>query len=205
MSSSATVQTRQRQPKSQQQYVSWEQFQRVHMEREDGYEYEWLDGVVERTPYSMDKTQLFILRNLQAFFRTLLFEQKVVGELIAEADLFFGKHHRRPDVCWLTDEQIDRLADDAREVPAFIIEIISNNDAINRVNDKMQDYRLAGVQVVWQIFPKQEHIHVYTGSALQHMTIYSGEEVCSAKPALSAFELEAEKIFEKKTTANTTS
>ncbi|MEL6720412.1 MAG: Uma2 family endonuclease [Bacteroidota bacterium] len=181
------------------QNVTWEEFRSDYMEREDGYEYEWLNGVVEKTIYSMDKTQLFILRNLQAYFRSLLFQNKVTGELIAEADLFFGQHHRRPDICWLTDEQIDSLADDQYEVPTFVIEIISNNDAINRVNDKMEDYRTAGVQVVWQIFPKHQQVHIYTGEQLEHMTVYSKEKNCSAVPVLPNFTLPAKDIFERKT------
>jgi Uma2 family endonuclease len=180
------------------QRISWEEFQSDHMEREDGYEYEWLNGIVERSPYSMDKLQLFILRNLQNFFFQLKFEGKIEGQLMAEADLFFGQNHRRPDICWLTNVQIDRLAEGMYEVPAFVIEIISKTDAINRVHDKMQDYRNAGVELVWHIFPKHKEVHIYTGEHLQQMSIRRHKDQCSASSVLPNFELSIEQIFERK-------
>lgn len=178
-------------------FISWEDFQRDYLEREDGYDYEWLNGVVEKSIVSMDKKQLYIVKNLIAFFRVLLNQKKVSGELIAEGDLFFKENHRRPDICWLTDEQIYRLAEDAYEVPAFVIEVISTNDAVSRLTKKMQDYRSAGVQVVWQIFPIHQEVHVYAGTDLKQMTVRSQQDVCSAAPVLPAFQLSVEKIFEK--------
>jgi Uma2 family endonuclease len=185
-------------PSGKSKELSWEQFQRKYLTREDTYKYEWLDGVVEKSPYSMDKTQLYILRNLLAWFRKLLLEGKVEGELISEADLFFGSHHRRPDICWLTDQQIDNLADGEYEVPAFVIEVISSKDMINQVVRKMHDYRSAGVEVVWHILPIYQEVHVYTGDQLDHMNVCSGTTICSAAPALPAFSLPAAAVFERK-------
>ncbi len=182
--------------------LSWEQFQRKYLPREDTYKYEWLNGVVEKSPYSMDKTQLYILRNLLAWFRKFLLEGKVEGELISEADLFFGSHHRRPDICWLTDQQIDNLAEGEYEVPAFVIEVISSKDMINQVVRKMHDYRSAGVEVVWHILPIYQEVHVYTGDQLDHMNVCSGTTICSAAPALPAFSLPAAAVFERKESAS---
>ncbi|MCB0578217.1 MAG: Uma2 family endonuclease [Phaeodactylibacter sp.] len=195
MSGSAAKRTPQ--PAKKSKPVSWETFQKKYLAREDGYKYEWLNGIVEKTPYTMDKSQLFILRNLLAWFRKLLNEGKVNGELIPEADLFFLKNHRRPDVCWLTGEQIDRLAENGYEVPAFVIEIISNNDIMNKVARKMQDYRAAGVQAVWHILPALEEIHVYSGEKLEKMVVCTGKKECSAAPALPGFVLPAEEAFLK--------
>lgn len=177
--------------------MSWKDFQKKYLHREDGYKYEWLNGVVEKTKRTMDKTQLYILRNLSAFFRQLLNTGKVQGELIAEPDLFFLENHRRPDICWLTNEQIDRMAYGENDVPAFVIEVISSNDYLNRVEKKMDNYRDAGVQVVWQVFPDYEKVHVYTGNALDSMTIRSGSQTCSAAPVLPDFILPVKDIFFK--------
>lgn len=177
--------------------VSWEEFKSDYLEREDGYEYEWLDGVVEKSVISMDKLQFYILSNLQELFFKLKFGDKLDGQLIAEGDLFFKDNHRRPDVCWLTDEQIYRLAEGKYEVPAFIIEIISSTDAINRVNGKMQDYRAAGVKVVWHVFPIHKEVHVYSGETLNKMSVLFGEDLCTAAPALPSFQLSVNELFDK--------
>lgn len=179
--------------------ISWETFEKRYLSKEDGYKYEWLNGTIEKTPY-MDKKQLYILRNLQKWFRKLLLEKKIHGELIAEADLFFKEHHRRPDVCWLTDEQIDNLAEQGRDVPSFVIEIISPNDKAVKVEAKMDDYRAAGVKVVWRIFPHLQIVNISTGSNLENTVAHTGDMVCSAAPALPDFEMPISAIFYRKIT-----
>lgn len=177
--------------------VSREEFLKKYATREDHFKYEWADGVVEKSKRTMNRTQFFILRNLQRFFRELFIAQKVAGELIAEGDMEFAEKFRRPDIMWLTDAQIDRTALDENQVPAFVIEIISTNDAVGLVSKKMGNYRAAGVQVVWQVLPETEEIHVYSGENLDKMTVCQGETICSAAPALPHFQLSAADVFKK--------
>ena len=77
--------------------ISWEDFQQEYLTREDAYKYEWLAGSVEQSPNTMNAAQLYILKNLLAFFRQLLSSNQVDGELMPESGLFFAGHHRRPD------------------------------------------------------------------------------------------------------------
>jgi len=95
---------------AQPERISWEDFQAEYLTREDAYKYEWLDGIVEKTERAMNYTQLFILRNLLIFFNKLVNSGKADGLLIPEPDVFFLKNHRRPDVAYFTDKQIDRTA-----------------------------------------------------------------------------------------------
>ncbi len=179
--------------------ISWEAFQRKYLSREDEFKYEWVNGQVVKTKRGMDKTQFYIQFNLIQCFRSLYNEGKVIGELIAEPDLFFLSNHRRPDITWLTKEQIYRLADpEAYEVPAFIVEVISNNDKMNTVREKMINYRDAGVQVVWHIFPKMQQVDVYSGKNLSQSQLCSGDDVCSAEPTLPNFKITVNEIFRKK-------
>lgn len=149
----------------------------------------------------MDFHQFFILANLLAFFRSLVVAGKADGELIAEGDIFFQNLHRRPDVAWLSAEQIARTAHGLNQVPQFVIEIISKTDSAGKVIRKLQNYRDAHVPVVWQIFPELEEIHVYRGLT---MTIRRGDDLCSAAPALPAFELPVSEVFKKPPLPETT-
>lgn len=176
--------------------ISWENFQQKYLSREDGYKYEWVNGQVVTTKH-MDKTQFYILSNILEMFEKLLFAGKTTGRLIPEGDMFFAGNHRRPDVCYLTREQITRMADNSDDVPSFIIEIISNNDQMNTVRQKMADYRRAGVQCVWQVFPLMQEVHVYNGLGLRDMHVHEADEVCSAAPALPQFEMQAKQFFVK--------
>lgn len=75
--------------------------------------------------------------------------------------------------------------------------MVSGNDLAQKLADKMIVYREAGVQVVWQIFPNQQEVHVYAGPKLENMTVCAGEKICSAAPALPGFVFPASALFEK--------
>lgn len=179
------------------QKISWEKFEKEYLSREDDYTYEWLDGYVQKTKRTMNKYQLYILNNLQDLFISLLNAGKTTGKLVAEADLFFINKHRRPDLCWITKKQFVSLANGNNDVPSFIIEVVSKNDISENLNDKMDDYRAAGVQIVWQIFPANKQVHVYSGERLKEMHVFTEDEVCSAAPALPDFKISVNQIFEK--------
>jgi Uma2 family endonuclease len=178
-------------------YISWEAFQKKYLTREDKYKYEWLNGKIEKTKRAMDFTQLFIARNLISYFRQLLSQGKVNGEIMSEGDIFFLENHRRPDLFYFTDEQLAYTAHGENQVPSFIVEIISKNDNINKVVEKMGNYRAAGVQVVWHLYAFNEEVHVYAGEHLTSMTVLKGDEICSAAPALPAFEMSVNNIYNK--------
>ena len=179
--------------------ISWKKFEKEYLGREDEYKYEWVRGYVEKTNRAMEPYQIYLQRNLLLLFHKLLFDGKVHGQLIAEGDLLFFKNlHRRPDMSWLTDEQTDRLAEPgAIEVPLFLIEVISKNDSSEYLENKMDEYRAAGVQAVWHIFPRAKAVHVYTGNDMREMTVCKGDDLCSAAPALPGFTVTVNDIFKK--------
>ncbi len=175
--------------------ISWAAFQADYLQREDNFNYEWVNGAVEKTPRSMNKKQFYIIQNLVDFFGQLKFNGKISGSLIPEGDTFFGKNHRRPDVAYYTDEQIESAADDGTAEPQFIIEIISTTDEMNRVHRKMKDYRASEIPVIWHVFPELNEIHVFHGRKSE---IFIGDEICSADPVLSEFRMSANAVFKRK-------
>jgi Uma2 family endonuclease len=175
--------------------ISWKDFQRRYLRREDGYKYEWVRGMVEKTPRSMNQDQYFILDNLLSLLDNLRQNNQNIGRLYTETDTFFMEDtHRRPDIAYFSEKQRVRMAYGHNEVPQFVIEIISSSDSAYRVTRKMQDYRSAKIQVVWQIFPELREVHIFRGG---QMTVCSGDDLCSAAPALPEFTLTANQIFQK--------
>ena len=175
--------------------ISWEEFEKEYLTREDLYKYEWVNGSIEISERTMNQYQFYILTNLRRFFESWRLNRKHSGELEPELDTFFlEKVHRRPDIAYFTEEQVARMAYGENQVPAFVIEIISTNDAANLVQQKMKNYRDAGVAVVWQIYPELQEVHVYRGES---STICSGEKMCSAAPVLPGFAISANDIFKK--------
>jgi len=177
--------------------ISWETFERKYLTREDSWKYEWVNGRVEKTKRFMYQEQFFILYNLRKLFTELLVQKKVTGALEAEIDSWFLKDvHRRPDIAWFSEEQIIAMALGENQIPAFVIEIISSNDKAKTVQEKLKNYRAAGVQVIWQIYPHIEEVNVCLST---DSTTCQGNKICSAKPVLKAFKLPAKGIFKKPT------
>ncbi|MCO6488157.1 MAG: Uma2 family endonuclease [Phaeodactylibacter sp.] len=174
--------------------ISWEAFRKKYLSREDSFKYEWVNGFVEKTPRTMDKSQFYIQDNLIEYLYRLKSSLPVDGQFIAEGDAFFGGNHRRPDIAFYTKNQIRQAADGENVVPAFVIEVISSKDQMTLVHKKMHDYREANVAVVWHIFPQLEEIHVYHGLKME---IHLGNDLCSAEPAVEGFEISVNDVLKK--------
>lgn len=164
----------------------------LEFEPNDGFKYEWNDGELIKF-IGMNKTQLYIYGIL-----TKLFNKKgywEVGTLIAEQEVqLTGIQMRRPDISYFTDLQIKNTKQGIDEIPEFVIEIISGNDNINKVEEKIIEYYKAGVKTVWLIMPESKTVHVYTSR--KNVTICIETDICSAKPVLEDFEISVNDIFE---------
>ena len=176
--------------------ISWENFQKDYLTKEDGYKYEWLDGIIEKTPYAMNKNQLYIVDNLINFFHSIKTKYGIKGSLMPEGDTFFNKNHRRPDIAFYTRTQLVDAADNNNIVPLFVIEIVSANDQMNYMHKKMADYRDADVAIVWHIFPALQEVHVYQ-EGLNKMAVLKEKGVCSAEPIIKGFKMAVNDIFKK--------
>ena len=175
-------------------YLTWKEFERRYLQREDGYKYEWENGKVEKTHYAMNVQQLYIWKNLNRYFQTLKEASDLKGELTVETDTFLDASiHRRPDIAYFTDDQIVAAIEHPVQVPGFVIEIISPTDNVNKVNKKVRTYFEKGIQVVWHIFPELKEVHVYESAT--RIRIIRGEELCSAESVIPGFILSANEIF----------
>ncbi|MCC6725045.1 MAG: Uma2 family endonuclease, partial [Saprospiraceae bacterium] len=144
---------------------------------------------------TMNQYQDFLADNLIQLFYKLKFTGKLTGRLTKEVDTFFlSDIHRRPDMLWFSDEQSAHMAYGENQIPAFVIEIISTNDQINKVYKKLKNYNDAGVKVVWLVFPEFEEVQIYQGVK---SIMYKKNEVISAAPALPDFKLKVSELFAK--------
>jgi len=175
--------------------ISWEEFEKEYLVREDEFKYEWVRGQVVKTSRTINQHQYFILKNIERLFLQLRQMGKVSGELMTEIDTFFFENaHRRPDLAWFSEEQAASMAHRQNQVPNFIIEIVSDNDNADNLLDKLSDYADAHVEVVWLISPKLEQVHIYSGKS---QGVYKGDMICSASPVLPEFQISVNDIFKK--------
>lgn len=170
-------------PRTLEEFLIWEP--------NDGFKYEWNDGeLIQFT--GMKKEQLYIYDLLLDLFIEKGYKKS--GTLVAEQEVMItGLQMRRPDIAYFTKEQIKRSRNSENVIPEFVIEIISNNDQINQLEKKITEYFKAGVKVIWNIIPEQEVVYVYTSR--RDVKICLENDICSAKPVLSDFEISAAAIF----------
>jgi Uma2 family endonuclease len=162
-------------------------------EREpDGWKYEWNNGIIEINEVSMRNTERGIVQHIiRAFTKTQAYQSQ--AELLPETDCLLPSGQvRRPDIAYFTYEQIQASARGEQPVPPFAIELISKNDRVGKVDEKLAEYFASGVLCVWHILPESSRVKVYT--SLKDVQICSDEDVCSARPALD-FTIRAEEIF----------
>lgn len=90
---------------------------------------------------------------------------------------------RKPDVSFIA---VDRLGDKAPTaycelVPDLAVEVISPNDRYSEVEEKVEEYLLAGVRLVWVVDPKKKTIRIHRANGtIQDLRLtdeLSGEDV----------------------------
>ncbi|MFN3848309.1 MAG: Uma2 family endonuclease [Spirosomataceae bacterium] len=171
-------------PKTLDEFMAWEQ-------PEDGYKYEWNDGELIRFN-GTNRKQIYIYDYLNTLFITKGYWQ--TGTLVSEYDVMLsGIQMRRPDIAYLTKEQIEQTKQGVDVIPEFVIEILSENDNINKVEEKVAEYFKAGVKVIWNIYVEQKVVYVYTSR--REVKICIENDICSAKPILEDFEVQVDKLL----------
>ncbi len=173
------------------QRISLATFLKKYREGSKGIKYEFNNGVIEKT-YAMKKNEIFIFGNLlRVFMHTKAFQEDAI--IVSEVETWTSEtQFRKPDISfWTRQQQVDGI----ESVPLFAVEVISKNDPINIVNNKVLEYFKSGVQVLWHIFPEQKMVYVFTSPS--HITVCFENDICSAAPVLADFEISVNGIFKK--------
>jgi Uma2 family endonuclease len=158
----------------------------------DGYKYEWFDGEIIKFD-KMKKKHLKLISVLLDLFDTTIAKSKR-GRLIPEQDVELSAiQMRRPDLVFFNGIQIANSDTDEEPIPEFVIEVISPTDDAFKIEEKLGEYFKAGVKVVWHIYPELKLVYVYSGR--KQVVICSDDDICSAQPVLSDFEISANELF----------
>jgi Uma2 family endonuclease len=175
-------------------YVTWEEFEEQYLSQEDSFKYEWTNGIIEKTPRYMNSNQLFIIDNLLDLIEQLRMKDPSINRLYSEGDFFISDEmHRRPDLAYLTKEQVKMAVSKKVIVPDFVIEVISTNVTVNNVMKKVSEYFGNGVKLIWQIYPELKEVHIYEDA--HGSSILRGDEKCSAEKVIPGFVLSVNDIF----------
>ncbi len=171
-------------PRTLAEFMIWDQ-------PEDGFKYEWNDGELIKFN-GMSRKQVYIFDALLNFLIEKGFKKNAT--LVSEYDIMLtGIQMRRADVAYITNDQIAQTKLGIDVIPEFVIEILSESDNVNKVEEKVAEYFKAGVRVVWNIYFEQKVIYVYTSR--KSVKICTDNDICSASPVLEGFEISVQELL----------
>jgi Uma2 family endonuclease len=159
-----------------------------------GYKYEWNRGVLEAEE-TVKESERYIIDNIcRSFVKTKYYDNG--DNILPEADVYLEKldKYRRPDAVYFTKDQI-RNSGSYRNVPLFILELISPSNSSIEVENKILEYFQTGVQNVWLIYPSLLTVKVYYST--KAVKICSGKDICDTGSVLPNFQMTVDEIFKR--------
>jgi len=104
---------------------------------------------------------------------------------------------RAPDVAFVAKERIPAAGVPETGfwavAPDLVAEVISPNDRMTEIQDKVTDYLAAGVRLVWVVDPKTETVTVY--QSLKQVKVLIAGDVLEGEDVLPGFSLTLQKLF----------
>ena len=158
------------------------------------YKYEWTHGNLLQSSESMKPEELLIISNIQrAFAQTNAYQQG--AELVMETKMrLTDEQGRIPDVSYYTYEQIkEAYLNKVFPLPAFVIEVVSPGEHSNHTEQKALEYVMAGVQVIWHIYPELQLVRVRT--SLREEMIAVEDDMISAAPVVRDLQMKVSDVF----------
>ena len=117
----------------------------------------------------------------------------------AVAPLPSGRESFSPDAAYYAGPFPKNAMRFIEGAPRLGVEVRSENDygqaAEIEMAEKRADYFAAGTEVVWDVDPVNECVHVYRKSAPSQPTTYHRGQVAEAEPAIPGWRMAVDRIF----------
>jgi len=144
---------------------------------------EYVDGVLlERNVGEWNHGQ--VQSNVIFALRRKYADIKVIPELRSKVT---GTRYRVPDVCVTLRNPHTRVL---MEAPYIAIEILSEEDRINRLIEKLKEYAAIGTPNIWVFDPRLQQMFTFRSEELQKIT---GDTISTGDPRI---ELTRDEVFQ---------
>lgn len=105
---------------------------------------------------------------------------------------------RSPDVSWIRKDRIAKLSRDERQrflrlCPDFVLELRSQSDSVQSLQEKMEEYIENGARLGWLIDPIKKQVHIYRPNRAPE--IMNNPERVSGEDVLNGFSLELQRVW----------
>ena len=157
--------------------------------------YELVDGVLVEKPMGIEAN---IVAGLVATEFNLYFRNRAIGHAVPEQTFQCFDHApgriRRPDVAVVLLASLADLPEGHIRVrPDLAVEVVSPNDEVYELDEKLEDYRLAGVPLVWVLNPQIRKVTVRHADG--RILELSDADTLTADPVLPGFSAKVGDLF----------
>ncbi len=162
---------------------------------EDGQKYELVDGKILVSPAGMRHSEIAVQI---AYLLKRHLEDAHAGRIYAaDVGLILPNGNiRSPDVCYVTKEKLPGGCSPktfGEVVPDLVVEILSPNDRMRQVADKIGEFLDCGVPLVWLVDPKAETVTIYR--SLSNTERLTATDTIIADPVLPGFSAKVSDFF----------
>jgi len=127
-------------------------------------------------------------------------EENNLGVVVAAETGFLISHNpdtvRAPDSAFIGKEKLAKYGITEKffpDAPDLAVEVVSPNDRKKDIEDKVQDYLAAGVNLIWIIYPQKQFVVVHRQSKIVSILFETDE--LEGEEVLPNFRLPLEKLF----------
>ncbi len=158
------------------------------MPKQDGVNYELIDGIILMSPRPTVTHQKISLRLASALLNAL---KEKNCDVVQEIDLVLEGNNLIPDILVTCNEQFEGKRHE--KPPLIVIEIVSPSSASRDFITKLQKYEQLGIKEYWIVVPEEKSIWVICFAQNSRNHYYSGQVISSVLPDLTIY---LDEIFE---------
>jgi len=162
----------------------------------DGWKYELVDGEIRISPAGARHGQVCIRLSMRL---NSFVEQGRLGYVFDSSTGFRlpGGNVRLPDVAFVARGRFkaEKVPDEFSDVvPDLAVEVLSPDDRVRDVLDKVGEYLQAGVRLVWVVDPRRERAVAYR--SLTEIANIGPEDLLDAGEVVPGFRVKLKEILE---------
>ena len=158
----------------------------------EGYEY--IKGeLIPVPPTSMAHGDISM--NLISLLNSYVRENQLGRIYIPDTGFRVGERVLMPDIAFLSNEHIPADRSKASPIPPDLaVEVVSQTDALHRIEEKAFAYLEAGTQLVWVLKPVSKTVTVYRSET--DITLLTRNDALTGENVVEGFSCQVAELFE---------
>ncbi len=165
---------------------------------DDGYRYELVKGIIRRMPltgfeHGIQTVKIggYLCEHVQKYKLGYVCSAGTGFKITQNPDTV-----RAPDAAFVRQAAIDEQGTPKgywEGAPDLVVEVISPSDTYTEIDEKVDEWLIAGCAMVWVVNPRRETVEVYRSP--QDITVLRGDDILDGGDVIEGFQCRVQDIF----------